>query len=102
MLDRIVRGSTVTFTVTFADAVGVAIDPDSAALHLSFMNEGERVSEELAMEMQTDLTWIAEWNTIEADAGRVYWSARSVNPYSAQDGQFELTANLANPDTETA
>lgn len=102
MLIRHIRGTVITFTATFADAAGVEVTPSSATMHLNYMNEGVRVDEDLDMEMNTDGQWVTSWDSFMADAGRVYWHTRSDNPRSAQDGYFELVANLANPDTETA
>lgn len=93
----IFRGSVVDFSTTFTDADGVAVDPASALLVVNFLNAaGERESEAIQMDQDTDGNWVAEWSSAAAMPARTYWSMRSNNPTSAQDGFFELRGNLAN------
>jgi hypothetical protein len=75
------------------------INPESAMLHLSYMDEGTRVEDHIEF-AETSEAWSAEWDSTAADAGRVQWSARSLNPAAAADGDFDLKANLANPDDD--
>jgi hypothetical protein len=100
MRPSIVRGSTVVLTVEFADESGNPISPASATLHLNYINGGGRVEEEVELVESSDV-WSAEWDSTPASPGRVHWSVRSVSPSTAEDGDFDLTANLANPDDES-
>lgn len=96
ILDEITRGNVVEFTVTFLDADGDAIDPDSAVLKVNFLNaEEERETVSVDMSAVTG-GWFAEWDSSDALEARVYWSVKSTTPASAKDGAFKLVGNLAN------
>jgi hypothetical protein len=102
LLSYIKRGNLIVFNVAFLDVDGVVITPENATLYLSYMTpEGVRASDTITMDENTD-DWEAQWDSSVADRGRVHWSVRSDGPPSAKDGQFELEANLANPDPVTA
>lgn len=91
-----VRGNSVEFAVTFTDADGVDINPMSAVVTVNFLSGGDRVNETIDLVENTDGAWAGTWSSDTAEPGRVFWSARSFNPGAAEDGQFELKANLAN------
>lgn len=96
ILDDITRGSVVEWTVTFLDADGNAVEPESAELKVNFLNsDDERETVEIDM-ASTTAGWFAEWDSGDALEARVYWSVKSTNPASAKDGVFALKANLAN------
>jgi len=96
ILKTYTRGNVIEFPVTFLDANGVEVDPDSAIVKLNFLNsENARETVEINMQSSTG-GWSAEWDSSVALPARVYWSAISTSPASAEDGAFELEANLAN------
>jgi hypothetical protein len=99
IVSKIVRGNVVDFETTFTDADGVALEPVSATLTVNFLNAaGEREESEISMDSSSASdAWTASWDSSDAKAGRVYWSARSASPAAAEDGVFDLVANLANP-----
>lgn len=102
LLVHINRGNLISFSVVFYDNADAVTSPDSANLYISYINsDGDRTTDTIAMDQNTD-DWSAEWDSSVAKKGRVHWSVRSVDPSSADDGQFELEANLANPDPESA
>lgn len=101
LLTTHVRGNEILFTSTPRDADGIAVVPEYVELQLSFMNSGSRQNEVYAMDDQTDGTFRYVWDSSIADAGRVHWSVRSFNPATAEDGKFNLAANLANQDPST-
>lgn len=102
IVEHIKRGNIVSFTATFLDTDGNIASPSAATLYVSFMRFEERVEDSAEMEEQTDGSWFAEWDSSDATKGKVHWSVRSTGPSSAQDGSFDLDANLANPDPESA
>lgn len=99
LLTYIKRGNLIEFTATFENAAGVVVSPDSAALYLSYINAAAaRVTTTVAMADDSAGTFTCEWDSSVAKKGRVHWSVQAENPSAADDGQFELEANMANPD----
>lgn len=96
-LNIVIRGNTVELTSVFTDADGGPLNPSSAVAVVNFKNAGgDRESETVPMSEQSDGAWLGLWNSSNARPGRVYWSVRAENPSAAEDGQFDLRANLAN------
>lgn len=92
------RGASVFFSAAFLDQNGAPITPTGADLHLSYQASLATVNETVAMDPGAGGTWVAEWDSGVADAGRVWWHIRSTGAGKAVDeGHFELTANNANP-----
>jgi hypothetical protein len=97
LTQTIVRGNIVEIRTTFADIDGAAVDPLSAIATINFVSaDNIRETVNFAMEVDTDGTWFALWDSSEALQGRVYWSILATDPASADEGFFELKANLAN------
>ncbi len=97
LVTYIVHGNVVEFAVDFLDADDIPVEPDTAFVTVNFLIGEARVNETVELELdESDGLWRGNWPTDGADPGRVYWSAQSVNPNSAKDGFFDLTANLAN------
>lgn len=97
LLETIIRGNVVEFTVTFLDANGDVVEPASAEMKVNFLNsENARETVSVDMEEASDGTWSTEWDSSDALPSRVFWSALSTSPASAKDGAFELAANRAN------
>ncbi|MDB5555426.1 MAG: hypothetical protein JWL86_5410 [Rhizobium sp.] len=89
------RGNTVRWTATFKDFAGEVVSPDSAVVKISHSDD---VAVSVTMNSNTAGEWSAEWDSSVALSGTVYWSVQATNPSFALDGQFELSANPANPD----
>jgi hypothetical protein len=103
LLTYIKRGNAVAFTAEPQDANGEAVTPEAVTLYVNYIDvSDERVIDTIAMTETTSGEYEAEWDSTVAKECRVHWHVRSINPPSAKDGQFELEANLANPDPETA
>lgn len=102
LIERFKRGNVFRFTATPLDVDGEIVTPDSVTLYLSYMGASGRVSEQIEMEMETDGDWSAEWDSSVAYKGRVHVAVRAENPSSVSEDRFDLEANLANPDPETA
>lgn len=103
LLNYIKRGNAVLFTAAPEDANGEPVTPETVTLYVNYIDANDdRIVETLDMAENTAGEWEAEWDSVVAKKGRVHWHVRSVNPPSAKDGQFELEANLANPDPGTA
>lgn len=98
-LEYIIRGNEVEFAATFLDSAGLVVEPASVELTISYFNSaGTRATTTLTMGENTDGSFEALWLSSVAKKGRVFWSLRSIGPPSADQGFFELSANLANPD----
>lgn len=94
-----VRGSTITFSATCADAAGAPVTPDSANLYLVYVSTaGEKVHTTVPMDVD-GATVSATWDSSVADATiPLSWSIRTTGVDKiATDGTVELTANEANP-----
>ena len=84
-----VRGQTVTITATFSAA------PEDPVLHYAYQQDGETVLGEVDMTENSDGEWQAVIDTSPAEDGIVYWTIRATG--IAQEGNFRLVANPANP-----
>lgn len=95
----IVRGNLVEFATTFVDSESAVLTPASATLTLNFRNgDGVRENESIEMDADSDgEIFTASWDSAVAKPGLVYWSAQASDPEAAVDGEFEITANPANP-----
>lgn len=95
------RGTEFKWTFAPVDVDGSPASPDSVTLYVSYLDaEGVRVVDEIEMESDTDGIYSAQWDSSVAKPCRVSRSIRTINPPSADDEIFDLTANLANPDPE--
>lgn len=101
LLTTHVRGNEILFTAAPTDADGAPVVPGYVELQLSFINGGSRQNEVYAMTDQSDGTFRYVWDSSIADAGRVHWAVRSIDPATAEEGKFNLAANLANQDPST-
>lgn len=95
------RGATVLFTTTFFDVAGEVIQPDGAAVNITYGEGSELVSVliEMVGPVGESVSWTAEWDTRGIASGAVSWSIHSESagiPYAVQDGNFILSANNAN------
>ena len=100
IVSKIVRGNMVDFATTFEDEDGNPVEPTSVELIVSYLNAaGERETVSIDMETNTAASeFVAEWDSSVAARGRVHWAIRATSPAAAEDGVFDLTANLANPE----
>lgn len=95
------RGDGLVFTAAPVDENGDSVTPDSLTLNVNFLNTADEREQAEPITMEADTsgeTWGASWTSrsIGAKSGRVYWSIETVNPDSAEEGCFDLDANLAN------
>lgn len=92
-----VRGNIYDFTATFLDVDDLPVIPAYANLYISFLMVGtvKRTKITIAMTV-VGQSYFATWDSSEAAPCKVNWSVRSVGPHTAEDGSFNLTANLAN------
>ena len=90
----------IEFASTFLDEDGAATIPASVEIVVSYINAaGTRTT--ATMDMEDDTSggeFTAMWDSSVAKKGRVHWAVRATNPPGAEDGFFDLSANLANPD----
>ena len=101
----VIRGSVVTWSATFADENGDPVVPASASVFVNYRvsesDPTERDTIEIEMVDETEGTFTAGWSTVDAAAGRAYWSVRASTPDAADDGVIMIKANPANPDPES-
>lgn len=94
----VIRGNIVDITATFVDVDEVEVLPTSADVIFNYLTSaGTRTnSDPVAMETNSDGLYAATWSSADAYPGRVYWSVRATDPEAAEDGYFDIVANLAN------
>lgn len=95
------RGTTILFLVTFYDVNGNVVQPVAASLNIVYqVSSGGTATFNTAMTPPPGGTvqWTAQWDSTGASAGPVFWSIETATPIPVvvQDGNFLLTANLAN------
>lgn len=95
------RGTTLLFLVTFYDINNNVIQPLAATLNVVYpIATGGTGDFSIAMTPPSvaQPQWTAQWDSTPAIAGPVFWSIESASPIPivVQDGNFLLTANLAN------
>lgn len=100
MTDKIVRGALLVFTSRPKDVDGQPVEPGTVRLYLNYVHADETTSTDppIDMELQTDGSYRAEFDTSVAEPGPVFASIRTTLPSAADDIKFTLTANVANPD----
>lgn len=92
------RGSAVRFETTFVDADSVPVIPSSAKVYLTFTKIDGTVEDKLPLTMaQSAGVFFVQWDSSVAAPGPVYYSVRSQGPAIADDSDFTLAANPANP-----
>jgi hypothetical protein len=91
----VIRGATVHFAVVFRDENEKPATVDGATLYVSVGG----ITETIEMVLH-DKTWRADWDS-SAAVGNVFWHVRSSGdePTSADEGEFVVVANAANPTT---
>ena len=100
-MQRFVRGSTILFTATdFVDSAGASMTPTAVTLYIDYPTGNNcRSDTELTMTNASG-TWTVEWERYIAEDGVVDYSCLAEGSDAvAKDGQFQLTANRANPDS---
>lgn len=95
------RGTTIQFTTVFYNYARQVVQPSGAQLNLSFLEGGQTVTRTIEMTAPTspDVYWVAYLDTRQLAPGLVSWSIRTEAagiPYGVEDGEFVLTANVAN------
>lgn len=92
---RYTRSQVIGFSVTFADLSGVLFNPAGATLCIAWSERGCERQSEIAMS-PVDGTWIAQWDSRDADPGHIYWHIFTDDAAIAQDGYLLLDGNAAN------
>jgi hypothetical protein len=104
LVQTIDRGNEVEFTVAFLNRNGDPVTPLAASVTVNFLDPvGTRSDAIIPLMPQVGNNWYGVWDSQQAQPARTYWTVRSENPDSAEDGFFELAGNLANvADTTTS
>jgi hypothetical protein len=104
LVKTIDRGNEIEFTVQFLNRESLPVAPVGASLTINYLDpDGTRTDAVIPLTPQVGDTWYAVWDSQQAQPARTYWTVRSENPDSAEDGYFELAGNLANiADTTTS
>ncbi len=96
LIRNVIRGNAVTFSSTFLDANNNVIVPSAPVVSVYYKSNNQYVTTSLNM-TQTGNTWVATWNSSNADVGVVEWHIYAGNSTpAAQDGDFRILANKAN------
>jgi hypothetical protein len=100
MTTKIVRGQVLVFEAQPKDHNGVPVRPLSMELYLNYKHADgtTKTDPPIAMERQTDGSWLGSFDTQIAEDGAGFASIRSVGPGGAEDFKFSIVANVANPD----
>jgi hypothetical protein len=97
LVETIDRGNEIEFSVSFLNRDDVPLSPASATVTVNYVApNGERADEIINLAAQPGDVWSGVWDSQIARPARTYYTVRSVNPDSAEDGYFVLAANLAN------
>lgn len=96
---KFTRGKLLTFLASPTNHAGASITPDTIKIYLHYKHSdgSTHVDDPIDMFMQTDGTWLAEFDTGEVVGPALFASMRSVNPPGAQDFNITIEANKANP-----
>jgi len=104
-VEIVTRGNVIEFSATFLDENGNPISPGSASVFVNYRTSEtdgtQRATIEIEMDEDSDGNFTGSWETVDAAAGRVFWSVRAADPDAAEDGVIKLRANPANPDPTT-
>lgn len=94
---EIIRGNVIAFSTTFYDADGAPITPVSVNLEIEVVSPPNGAKQEFVIAMTNVSTlWSANWDTTGVPSGIVYWAVKANGPHGADQGRFNLNANLAN------
>jgi hypothetical protein len=97
LVKSIDRGNEIEFTVQFLNRESLPVAPASASVTVNYRdNSGGRSDQIIPLAPAPADTWVGVWDSQVAQPARTYWTIRSENPDSAEDGFFELAGNLAN------
>jgi hypothetical protein len=99
MTTKVFRGQLLVFTSTPKDDDGNPVSPSSIQLYLNYPHSDGTTStdEPIEMQVQTDGTWKADFDTADTKPGAAFASLRAFNPPGAEDIKFTIVANPANP-----
>ncbi len=99
MATKVVRGQTMTFIATPADALGNTVSPASVKLYINYPHaDGTSSTETVVMDQNTDGTWEADFDTSVSKPGALFVSVQAEGPSAAEDLKFSIVANSANLD----
>lgn len=93
-MDIAIRGNVYEFSTTFLDAAGAPVNPASVTLFINIAG-GDNPGVSLSMTEASDV-WSADFDTTDYPPGILFWSVRAVTPHAADQGNFPISANLAN------
>jgi hypothetical protein len=97
LVQTIDRGNEVEFTVQFLNRESLPVTPVSCTVTVNYRDvDGGRTDAIIPLVPQVGDTWHGIWDSQIAQPARTYWTVRSENPDSAEDGFFLLAGNLAN------
>lgn len=99
MATKFTRGKLITFTAAPKNHAGDPIVPERIELRLNYRHpDGTTYTDDpREMFLQTDGTWVAEFDTGLVVGPSLFASLRAHNPPGAQDFNITIEANKANP-----
>jgi hypothetical protein len=99
MTTKVTRGQLLTFLALPTNYLGDSVTPASIGVYLNYKHGDGNTSTDspIEMSMQTDGSWLAEFDTAAVEPGPLFASLRSLDPPGAEDIKLTVTANAANP-----
>ena len=95
LVKNVTRGSYVQFASNFFDANNDINIPDQPTLRVYYRSNNEYLTATANMTSSGN-TWIASWDSSNADVGIVQWYISSGGtPSIAEEGEFRIIANHA-------
>jgi hypothetical protein len=96
---KVTRGQLITFMAAPTNYLDEPVVPSSIEIFLNYKHSDNTVSTDgpISMSMQTDGSWLAEFDTGDVKPGPLFASLRSSDPPGAQDFNLNVVANNANP-----
>src|SRR5436190_19327705 len=99
-VEIVTRGNVIEFSATFLDENGEPVTPASASVFINYRTSetdgSERDTIEIELNEDSDGNFTGSWPTVDAAAGRAFWSVRASDPDAAEDGVIKIKANPAN------
>lgn len=102
-MDEFTRGAIIKISSTPKDVDGNLVFPATVTAYIKYVSDSDAGRTTISLDLilsATDGPYVADWDTSQvADLlpGLCYGSIRGTTPSTAEDFEFEILANPANP-----
>jgi hypothetical protein len=88
------------FVAAPKDELGNSVTPATIKLYLNYKHADGTITTDAPINMISVTSGVYEvaFDSKVCEPSTLFWSIRTVNPPSAQDGKISIVANSANPD----